>query len=301
MLCSKCGKENPEGYSFCSGCGAPLNSLPVQPAAPQAPVQPVPQNITENQAFAPPAAVPVQPTPAPQVSAVPPVAPPVPQAAPPQAAQFAPPAALPVQGEYAQPQANQAPAGVYATPVAAAVAAKPKVNLLEKLFSIFGASSVKELIKKPAVIGIAAGIVVVLIAAIVLSINASLPGGSTPRAVTRKLESAIKAKSSSKLLKCFDSTDVKVAERQYNLYKSKGDKSFKSKINEQMKDSFDGYKNFKMKVIDTDISSDNIAKLTVEVSYRIDGDKMTDTTTLRLFKDKGRWYLDMSSGMGSIF
>jgi hypothetical protein len=205
-----------------------------------------------------------------------------------------------VQGAYAQPQASQAPAGVYATPVATAVAAKPKVSVLEKLFATFGASSVKELIKKPAVIGIAAGIVVVLIAAIVLGINASLPGGSSPRAVASKLESAIKAKNSEKLLKCFDATDVKVAERQYNLYKSKGDKSFKSKLKEQMKDNFDGYKGFKMKVTDTDVS-ENIAKVTVEVSYRIDGDKRSDTTTLRMFKDKGRWYLDMSSGMGSIF
>ena len=42
MFCPICGKENPEGSTFCAGCGKPLSapaSAPVAPVVPQQPVQ----------------------------------------------------------------------------------------------------------------------------------------------------------------------------------------------------------------------------------------------------------------------
>ncbi|MCR4775771.1 MAG: zinc ribbon domain-containing protein [Saccharofermentans sp.] len=52
MFCPICGKENPEGSTFCAGCGKPL-SAPTAPAAPAAapvaPQQPAPQQYAAPQ------------------------------------------------------------------------------------------------------------------------------------------------------------------------------------------------------------------------------------------------------------
>ena len=72
MFCPICGKENPEGATFCAGCGKPLAgpapapAAPVAPApaaAPAAPVipQPVPQAQPQQQYAAPAPAAPAAP------------------------------------------------------------------------------------------------------------------------------------------------------------------------------------------------------------------------------------------------
>ncbi|MBU1671378.1 MAG: zinc ribbon domain-containing protein [Actinobacteria bacterium] len=67
MFCSECGGEIPEGDSFCSKCGTPIEAEASQPPAPEPPGAPVP---------APPPAVP---------PAMPPAAPPMQAAGPPPA------------------------------------------------------------------------------------------------------------------------------------------------------------------------------------------------------------------------
>ena len=42
MFCPICGKENPEGSTFCAGCGKPI-AAPAAPVAPVVPQQPAPQ------------------------------------------------------------------------------------------------------------------------------------------------------------------------------------------------------------------------------------------------------------------
>ena len=53
MFCPICGKENPEGSTFCAGCGKPLSAptapAPAPAAAPVAPQQPAPQQYAAPQ------------------------------------------------------------------------------------------------------------------------------------------------------------------------------------------------------------------------------------------------------------
>ncbi len=55
MFCTKCGKQLKEGTSFCTGCGAKINPLPPQDAAPQ-PAAPAPQPAAPMQQAQEPAA-----------------------------------------------------------------------------------------------------------------------------------------------------------------------------------------------------------------------------------------------------
>ena len=61
MFCPICGKENPEGATFCAGCGNPITaSAPAAPAAPApapaaAPVAPAPAPAAPQQQYAAPA------------------------------------------------------------------------------------------------------------------------------------------------------------------------------------------------------------------------------------------------------
>lgn len=56
MFCPICGKENPEGSTFCAGCGKPLSAAPAPAAAPVVPQQPVAQAQPQQQYAAPQAA-----------------------------------------------------------------------------------------------------------------------------------------------------------------------------------------------------------------------------------------------------
>ena len=51
MFCPICGKENPEGSTFCAGCGKPLSAptAPAPAAAPVVPQQPAPQQYAAPQ------------------------------------------------------------------------------------------------------------------------------------------------------------------------------------------------------------------------------------------------------------
>lgn len=62
MFCPICGKENPEGSTFCAGCGKPLSAAPAPAAAPVVPQQPVAQAQPQPQQYAAPAA-PAKPSP----------------------------------------------------------------------------------------------------------------------------------------------------------------------------------------------------------------------------------------------
>lgn len=96
MFCPNCGKENPDGVAFCSGCGMAFGT----PAA-----QPVPHPV------AAPAAPQPQPAPQPVAAPVTPQPQPVPQSAP--AAQPQQPVAAPIipQSQPAQQSAPKAGAG----------------------------------------------------------------------------------------------------------------------------------------------------------------------------------------------
>lgn len=52
MFCSKCGTNNPDGATFCSGCGAPL-AAPQQAQAPQQPYAQAPQQPQQPYGQAP--------------------------------------------------------------------------------------------------------------------------------------------------------------------------------------------------------------------------------------------------------
>lgn len=45
MFCQNCGRQNPDGTSFCSNCGSALNGAPVAPVAPVTPVVPRPAEV----------------------------------------------------------------------------------------------------------------------------------------------------------------------------------------------------------------------------------------------------------------
>lgn len=64
MFCPICGKENPEGSTFCAGCGKPLSAAPAPAAAPVVPQQPVAQAQPQPQQYAAPQAAPQYAAPA---------------------------------------------------------------------------------------------------------------------------------------------------------------------------------------------------------------------------------------------
>lgn len=64
MICSNCGKENPDGVAFCSGCGTKLEAVNVQTEQPQVQPQPTVQVQPQVQPQPMPQQV-VQPQPAP--------------------------------------------------------------------------------------------------------------------------------------------------------------------------------------------------------------------------------------------
>ena len=72
MFCPNCGKGNPDGVAFCSGCGMAFGSLGSQPAPQPAASQPVPAPAPAPQPAVPPIPEPVvPPIPEPVVSASP--------------------------------------------------------------------------------------------------------------------------------------------------------------------------------------------------------------------------------------
>ena len=79
MFCPNCGKGNPDGVAFCSGCGMAFGARPAQPVA--APVAPQPQPVPQPAPQPVPQPVPQpapQPIPQPQPVAAPIVPPPQP-------------------------------------------------------------------------------------------------------------------------------------------------------------------------------------------------------------------------------
>ena len=177
MFCTNCGAQVPDGSKFCTHCGSPIAAAPAPAPAPVPPAPapepapvpepvatpapapepvavsiPTPVNEVPQAAPVPtpvPAATPVPPTPAPAATPVPPAATPVPPAATP-----VPPAATPVPPA---PQAN------YGSPVPPA----PQVNYAAPTPGA-GAVPPAKKSKTPLIIGIAAVVLVAVIALVVV-------------------------------------------------------------------------------------------------------------------------------------
>ncbi|MGO5239438.1 zinc ribbon domain-containing protein [Parolsenella sp. LCP21S3_E11] len=183
MFCTNCGAQVPDGSKFCTHCGSPIAAAPapapapVPPApAPEPVVPPVPTPVDEAPQAAPepapmpepvatpapePAAVPV-PTPVNEVPQAAPIPTPVPTAAPvppapaPTAAPV-PPAPVPPAPVPPAPQAN------YDSPVPPA----PQVNYAAPTPGA-GAVPPAKKSKTPLIIGIAAVVLVAVIALVVV-------------------------------------------------------------------------------------------------------------------------------------
>lgn len=175
MFCTNCGAQVPDGSKFCTHCGSPIAAAPAPAPAPVPPapvpepvVPPVPEPAPTPEPVATPAPAP-EPIPAPptpeQVAAPEPVVAPAPEPAP--VSEPAPaPAAAPIppapQANYGSP-VPPAPQANYGSPVPPA----PQVNYAAPTPGA-GAVPPAKKSKTPLIIGIAAVVLVAVIALVVV-------------------------------------------------------------------------------------------------------------------------------------
>ena len=196
-FCPNCGNPIREGAAFCANCGtklaapvaAPVEAAPVEPAPVAAPVEPAPvaEPVVEAAPVAPvvepapvaePIAAPVaEPAPvAAPVEAAPvaPVAEPVPVAAPVAAAVAPAPVAAPVDAAPAAPAAQPAPVTVSSEPMPFEAPSGPVQTAPVETAETKNAP---KKLSKGAIIGILAGVGVLVIALIAVGVIALLNGG----------------------------------------------------------------------------------------------------------------------------
>ncbi len=210
-FCPNCGNPIREGAAFCANCGtklaapvaAPVEAAPVEPAPVAAPVEPAPvaEPVVEAAPVAPvvepaPVAAPVEAAPvAAPVSApaeaapVAPVAEPVPVAAPVTAAVAPAPVAAPVDAATAAPVAQPAPVTVSSEPMPFEAPSGPVQTAPVETAETKNAP---KKLSKGAIIGILAGVGVLVVALIVVGVvfilNGSLGLGGTFIDRTEKMD-----------------------------------------------------------------------------------------------------------------
>lgn len=193
-FCPNCGNPIREGAAFCANCGTKIASpvaAPVAPAPVAAPVEPAPvvEPVVEAAPVAEPApvaapvaeAAPIAPVvePAPvaapvEAAPVAPVAEPVPVAAPVAAAVAPAPVAAPVDAAPAAPAAQPAPATVSSEPMPFEAPSGPVQTAPVETAETKNAP---KKLSKGAIIGILAGVGVLVIALIAVGVIALLNGG----------------------------------------------------------------------------------------------------------------------------
>ena len=194
-FCPNCGNPIREGAAFCANCGtklaapvaAPVEAAPVEPAPVAAPVEPAPvaEPVVEAAPVAPvvepaPVAAPVEAAPVaePAPVAAPveaaPVAEPVPVAAPVAAAVAPAPVAAPVDAAPAAPVAQPAPVTVSSEPMPFEAPSGPVQTASVETAETKNAP---KKLSKGAIIGILAGVGVLVIALIAVGVIALLNGG----------------------------------------------------------------------------------------------------------------------------
>lgn len=167
MLCTNCGAQVPDGSKFCTHCGSPIAAAPAPAPAPEPPAPapepvvpsapepaPVPEPVATPASE--PAAVPV-PTPVNEAPQAAPVPAPVPAAAP------VPPAPAPAAAPVPPAPVPPAPQANYGSPVPPA----PQVNYAAPTPGA-GAVPPAKKSKTPLIIGIAAVVLVAVIALVVV-------------------------------------------------------------------------------------------------------------------------------------